>query len=88
MVENALARLLDDLAPLLDKPKDELVTEIEGRLSELLGVEVGEAFRAVAARQHHAATSLNLDRAHKSALVLLTHVLANLLSSDIKPATG
>ena len=74
-VNNALARLLDQLAPRLDTPKAELVAEIEARLTELLGVDAGEAFRLVAVRQRHAAPSLNLDRAHKSALVLLAYVL-------------
>lgn len=74
-----LARLLDALAPRLNTPKAELVAEIEARLSALLGVEVREAFRAVAAKQHHAAPSLNLDRAHKSALVLIAHVFEEAL---------
>lgn len=73
--DDKLARLIDALAPRFDTPKAELVMEIEARLTELLGVEVGEAFRRVASRQQHTATSLNLDRAHKSALVLLAHVL-------------
>ncbi len=73
---DALARLLDALDARFDTPKAQLVEQIEARLTELLGVEVNEAFRAVAARQQHAAPSLNLDRAHKSALVLLAHVLA------------
>jgi hypothetical protein len=38
-------------------------------------MEVAQAFRAVAARQRHNAPSLNLDRVHKSALVLVAHVL-------------
>ena len=71
-----LARVLDALAPRLETPKAELVAEIEMRLTELLGVEVGEVFRAVAASQRHDARSMNLDRAHKSALVILAHALA------------
>ena len=73
-----LARVLDALAPRLETPKAELVAKIETRLTELLGVEVGEAFRAVAASQRHDAQSMNLDRAHKSALVIIAHVLAGI----------
>ncbi len=69
------ARLLNALETRLQTPKAELVAEIETRLTELLGMEVAQAFRAVAARQRHNAPSLNLDRVHKSALVLVAHVL-------------
>jgi hypothetical protein len=41
----------------------------------LLGIEAREAFDAVAASQYYPAPSLNLERVHKSALVLLAHVL-------------
>ncbi len=75
-----LARVLDALAPRLETPKAELVAEIEMRLTELLGVEVGEVFRAVAASQRHDAQSMNLDRVHKSALVILAHVLAGIVN--------
>lgn len=73
--DSQLDVLLDELAPRLRTPKADLVVEIEMRLTALLGVEVGEAFRAVAARQQHAASSLNIDHVHKSGLVLLAHVL-------------
>jgi hypothetical protein len=63
--DEGLARLLSALAPRLLTAKAELVAEIEARMSVLLGVEVREAFRAVAAQQQHAAPSMNLDRAHK-----------------------
>ena len=75
-----LARVLDTLAPRLETPKAELVAEIEMRLTEMLGVEVGEVFRAVAASQRHDARSMNLDRVHKSALVILAHVLAGIVN--------
>lgn len=78
--DSPLDGLLDTLAPRLLRPKAELVAEIETRLTALLGVEVGEAFRAVAGRQRHAASSLNLDRAHKPALVLVAHVLEEAMS--------
>lgn len=74
--DERLARLLSALAPRLLTPKAELVAEIEVGMSVLLGVEVREVFSAVAAKQQHAAPALNLDRAHKSALVLVAHVLA------------
>ena len=57
-----LARVLDALAPRLETAKAALVAEIETRLTELVGVEVGEAFRAVAASQRHAARSMHLER--------------------------
>ena len=73
--DSQLDGLLDALLPRLHTPKAALVGEIETRLTALLGVEVGEAFHAVAAKQQHAASSLNLDRVHKSTLVLVAHVL-------------
>jgi hypothetical protein len=73
--ESQLNRLLETLAPRLTTPKAELVKEIEARLTTLLGIEAREAFDAVAAAQHYPAPSPNLDRVHKSALVLLAHVL-------------
>jgi translation initiation factor 2 alpha subunit (eIF-2alpha) len=73
--EKQLNRLLEAVATRLETPKTELVKEIESQLSVLLGMDVQKAFKRVAAAQHHTAPSLNLDRAHKSALVLLAHVL-------------
>jgi hypothetical protein len=75
-----LTDLLESLAPRLHTPKAALVAEIEARLTDCLGVEVREAFRAVAEQQHHTAPALNLDRMHKSALVLIAHVLAEMAS--------
>jgi translation initiation factor 2 alpha subunit (eIF-2alpha) len=70
-----LEHLLEALASRLTTPKSELVKEIEAQLTTLLGIEAREAFDAVAAAQHYPAPSLNLDRVHKSALILLAHVL-------------
>lgn len=78
--DSQLDVLLDELAPRLHTPKAVLVAEIEMRLTALLGIEAGEAFRAVAVRQQHAASSLNLDRVHKSGLVLLAHVLGEAMN--------
>ena len=72
--DERLASLL--LALRLHMPRAGVGAEIEARMSVLLGVEVHEAFRAVAAEQQHAAPAVNLDRAHKSALVFIAHVLA------------
>ena len=55
--DDRLARLLLALAPRLNMPKAELVAEIEAQMSVLLGVEVHEAFRAVAARAATRCTS-------------------------------
>ena len=63
--DSQIGNLLDTLVPQLLTPKTDLEVEIEMRLTALLGVEVGEAFRAVAARQQHTASSLNLDRVHR-----------------------
>jgi len=70
-----LGDLIEVLAPRLQTPKAELVAEIERRLSEYLGIEVSEAFTAVAKQQRYSAESLNLERVHKSALVLIDYVL-------------
>lgn len=75
-----LADLLVVLAPRLHRPKAALVAEIEAGLTDLLGVEVREAFRTVAGQQQLTGTSLNLDRVHKSALALIAHLLAEMAS--------
>jgi hypothetical protein len=69
--------MLDDFADEINKSKADLISEIEARLSELLGMNVKEAFDSVAAAQQIRGGGMNLNRAHKSALVLLAHVLAN-----------
>jgi predicted transcriptional regulator len=73
--ELQLEQLLETLAPRLTTPKAELVQEIEAQLTALLGIEVREAFVAVATAQRYQSPSLNLDRVHKSTLVLLAYVL-------------
>lgn len=70
-----MERLLETLAPRLTTPKAELVKEIEAQLSALLGIGVREAFVVVAAAQRYQSPSLNLNRAHKSTLALLSYVL-------------
>jgi len=72
--------VLDALAPRLETAKAALVAWIETRLTELVGVEVGEAFRAVAASQRHDARSMHLDRVHKSALVIIAHALTGMVN--------
>jgi len=49
-------------------------------LTAFLGVEVREAFRAVAEQQQLTGASLNLDRVHKSVLALIAHLLAKMAS--------
>jgi hypothetical protein len=68
--------LLEALGDHLSKSKSELVTDIEKQLSELLGMDVRRAFSEVAITQHIRSGEMNLDRAHKSMLVLLAYVLA------------
>jgi hypothetical protein len=68
---------LDAFANEINKSKADLVTDIESRLSELLGMNVKEAFELVATAQQIRGGAMNLNRAHKSTLVLLAHVLAN-----------
>lgn len=67
--------LLELLSDHLGKTKSELVREIEGQITRLLGKDVGQAFETVAAAQQIRGGHMNLDRAHKSMLVLLAHVL-------------
>lgn len=68
--------LLGALGDQLSKTKSELVTDIEKQLSEILGMDVRRAFNEVAVTQQIRSGGMNLDRAHKSMLVLLAHVLA------------
>lgn len=84
--ELQMDQLLEALTPLLTIPKAGLVKEIEAQLTELLGIEVREAFAAVAAAQRYQSPPLNLDRAHKSTLVLLAYVLDKAVGErDTKP---
>ncbi len=71
-----IAALIEQLNGRLRVSKDELVAEIEAHLSDLLGIDLSEAMRAVAARQNiRQADNPSFGRCHKSALVLLSHVL-------------
>lgn len=67
--------LLEKLGTHLDKSKAELVAEIEENLGALLGRDVRQAFDSVATAQQIPGRGMNLDRAHKSALVILAYVL-------------
>jgi hypothetical protein len=75
MEKNSEDELLSLLSHHLDKSKSELVREIEGQITKLLGRDVGQSFEAVAAAQQIRGGNMNLDRTHKSMLVLLAHVL-------------
>jgi hypothetical protein len=75
MAKNSDDELLGLLSHHLGKSKSELVHEIEGQITKLLGRDVGQSFEAVAAAQQIQGGHMNLDRAHKSMLVLLAHVL-------------
>lgn len=68
--------LAEALAEQLSKSKAELVTDIEKELGELLGMDVRQAFNTVSQIQQIRGGSMNLDRAHKSMLVLLAHALS------------
>ncbi|MBA3441037.1 MAG: hypothetical protein H0T92_14320 [Pyrinomonadaceae bacterium] len=65
----------------LSLSKAELVENIERRLGELLGDDLKEAFEVVAAKQNIKGGTMNIDRAHKSVLVILAHVLNNVVST-------
>jgi hypothetical protein len=68
--------LLDSLSEQLSKSKAELVTDIENEISIRLGIDIRQAFGTVATAQQIRGGAMNLDRAHKSMLVLLAHVLS------------
>jgi hypothetical protein len=68
--------ILDVVAGQLRKSKAELVSDIESHLSELLGMDVKQAFEKVASTQQIRGGAMNIDRAHKSALVLIAHALS------------
>lgn len=69
--------LIVALADELSLSKAELVEYIERRLEELLGKDLTEAFETVAAKQNIKGGMMNIDRTHKSALVILAHLLKN-----------
>ena len=75
--------LLEALSGQLSKSKAELVTDIGSQLSNLLGMDVRQAFDSVATAQQIRGGSMNLDRTHKSMLVLLAHVLAQGSSKEL-----
>jgi hypothetical protein len=68
--------LLAVVAGQLRKSKAELVSDIEAHLSELLGMDVEQAFEKVASSQQIRGGAMNIDRTHKSALVLIVHALS------------
>lgn len=72
--------ILAVVAEQLRKSKAELVSDIEGHLSELLGMDVKQAFEKVASTQQIRGGAMNIDRAHKSALVLIAHALSLITS--------
>jgi hypothetical protein len=76
MIDPEKKALLEALGEQLSKTKAELVAEIEQELGQLLGMDVRQAFDSVTQVQHIRGGDMNLDRAHKSMLVLLAHVLA------------
>lgn len=68
--------LLEALGEQLSKTKAELVADIEKELGQLLGMDLRQAFDSVTHVQQIRGGDMNLDRAHKSMLVLLAHALA------------
>ena len=76
LTDSEIIALLESLGEQLSKSKAELVAEIERHLSLILGIDVQKAFSSVATRQQIRGGAMNLDRTHKSMLVLLAHVLA------------
>jgi hypothetical protein len=76
LTDSEIKALLDTLGGQLSKSKAELVAEIEKHLSLILGIDVQKAFSSVATHQQIRGGAMNLDRTHKSMLVLLAHVLA------------
>jgi len=74
--------ILAVVAEQLRKSKAELVSDIENHLSELLGMDVNQAFEKVASTQQIRGGAMNIDRAHKSALVLIVHTLSLIKSQS------
>ncbi len=81
-VDSERNALLESLGNQLSKSKAELVADIEKQLSEQLGMDLQQAFSSVATHQQIRGGAMNLDRAHKSMLVLLAHVLAQRTSKQ------
>jgi acyl transferase domain-containing protein len=74
--------ILAVVAEQLRKSKAELVSDIENHLSALLGMDVNQAFEKVASTQQIRGGAMNIDRAHKSALVLIAHALSLITSQS------
>lgn len=71
-----IERLLGEIGERLRAPKEDLVAEIEAHLTDLVGLDIGEALRAVARAQRiNRVDDARLARCHKSALALLAYVL-------------
>ncbi len=68
----------------LDMSKAELVELIEVKVSESLGHEMREAFKIVRSHQQIRSGEINLDRAHKSALVLIAFALNSTTTHNFK----
>ncbi|MDQ3803068.1 MAG: hypothetical protein M3416_04345 [Acidobacteriota bacterium] len=80
MAKDTEDELIAALSSHLGKSKTDLVSEIEGHMTRLLRWDVGQAFEAAAAVQQIRGGHMNLDRAHKSMLVLLAHILERAVS--------
>ena len=76
--DNEILSLLENY---LDLSKAELVELIEVKVSKRLGHEMSEAFKIVRSKQQIRSGEINLDRAHKSALVLIAFAL-NLTATE------
>ncbi|MCA1625924.1 MAG: hypothetical protein LC778_19435 [Acidobacteria bacterium] len=68
----------------LDLSKTELVELIEVKVSESLGHEMREAFKIVRSKQQIRSGEINLDRTHKSALVLIAFALNHTATENSK----
>lgn len=68
----------------LNRSKAELVELIEVKVSESLGHEMREAFKIVRSKQQIGSGEINLDRTHKSALVLIAFALNRTVTENSK----
>ncbi len=82
--EASSGRVLGLLENYLDMSKTELVELIEGKVSEHLGHEMREAFKIVRSKQQIRSGEINLDRTHKSALVLIAFALSRAATENSK----
>lgn len=67
--------VLNLLVNYLDMSKTELVELIEEKVSASLGHQMRDAFKIVRSNQQIRSGEINLDRTHKSALVLIAFAL-------------